>query len=214
MITTHDQESLFTLIADYMSADVECIAIGGTAMMFLGYKNTTKDIDVVFKNKEDRNVFINAIEKLGYSQTSMKVVYKNKKRSHKNNPLMYARGEDRFDIFLKDVFGFKIDFTSEYVTQRHDFIGKKELVVYVLNKEHIFLLKSITNREKDFEDIETIVKIEPLINWDLIINLAIEQKKGNPLILVDLEEKMQKLREHIFIKEEYFKRIYKEGLKP
>lgn len=209
MINTQDQESLFRLIADYLESDIECIAIGGTAMMFLGYKNTTKDIDLVFKNKEDRDVFIGAIERLGYTKASTKLVYK-KNIETKNKPIIYTRGEERFDIFIRDVFGFEIDFKSEHITQRHDFIGKKEFIIYVLNKEHIVLLKSITNRDKDIEDIETIVTKEPLIDWNQIINLAIAQRKNKSWILIDLEEKMQHLRKLVFIKKEYFDRIYKE----
>ena len=202
MINTYDQNSLFRLIADYIDKDIDCIAIGGTAMMFLGYKNTTKDIDLVFKNKGDREVFTKAIERLGYSQKSTRFIYDRKKIQNKNKPIIYTRGEERFDIFVGDVFGFSLDFESEYLTQRHDFIGKKELIVYVLDKEHILLLKSITNRERDIEDIETIVKIEPSINWTKIIDLAIKQRKNNPWILIDLEEKMQKLKKIAFIKKE------------
>ncbi len=74
MINTKEQEELFRLIANYLEQDITCIAIGGTAMMFLGYKSTTKDIDLVFKNKLERDIFIKAIEKLGYSQKSMKMI--------------------------------------------------------------------------------------------------------------------------------------------
>ncbi len=209
MINTQDQENLLRLIADYLDKDIECIAIGGTAMMFLGYKNTTKDIDLVFKNREDRDVFIRAIERLGYVKTSVKLVYK-KNPQTTNKPILYTRGEERFDMFVRDIFGFEIDFKSEHITQRRDFIGKKELIVYVLNKEHIILLKSITNRDKDIEDMETIVTKEPSIDWDQIITLAVEQRKNKSWILIDLEEKMQHLKKIVFIKKEYFARIYKE----
>lgn len=209
MINTQDQENLLRLIADYLEKDIDCIAIGGTAMMFLGYKNTTKDIDLVFKNREDRDFFIKAIEKLGYTQTSTKLVYK-KNPQTTNKPILYTRGEERFDMFIRDIFGFEIDFKSESITQRRDFIGKKELIVYVLDKEHIILLKSITNRDKDIEDMKTIVTKEPSINWNLIITLAVEQRKNKPWILLDLEEKMQHLKKIVFIKKEYFDRIYKE----
>ena len=49
MINTQDQEELFRLIAEYLEKDISCTAIGGTAMMFSGYKNTTKDIDIIFR---------------------------------------------------------------------------------------------------------------------------------------------------------------------
>ena len=209
MINVEDQESLFKLISEYLEKDVSCIAIGGTAMMFLGYKNTTKDIDLVFKNKEDRDVFIKAIGKLGYSQGSIKFIYKENQLRSKNKPLMYTRGEERFDIFVDNVFGFSLDSAYELITQRHDYIGKKELIIYVLNKEYIFLLKSVTNRDKDLEDMETIAKTEPSLDLSEIVSLAIKERKNNPWLLIDLEEKMQKLKKVILIKKEHFDRIYK-----
>ena len=207
MINTHDQEELFKLIAEYIEQDIECIAIGGTAMMFQGYKTTTKDIDLVFKNEKDRNIFIKAIEKLGYTQKSLKLVYDLKRTKDQDKPLMYSRGEERFDLFVKNVFGFEIDIQK--FIQRHDFIGKKELIIFTLSKEYLILLKSITNREKDYEDIETIIKIEPDINWNIIIEEAIKKRKNKQWILYNLEEKMQKLKKIAFIKKEYFDKIYK-----
>ena len=206
MINTEDQEALFKLIADYLDADIEGIAIGGTAMMFHNYKTTTKDIDLVFKNNKDRKIFIRATEKLGYRQESARFLYDEKRMKSDNKPLLYSRGEERFDLFTKDVFGFKIPF--ENFAQRHDYLGKKELIIFTIPKEWLILLKSITNREKDYEDIETIVKIEKDIDWNLIIDEAIKQKKQVPWILIDLEEKMQKLKKIAFIKKEYFDKIY------
>jgi hypothetical protein len=52
MIGTKDQEELLRLISDYISCDLVCTAVGGTAMMFLGYKSATKDIDLVFKKRD------------------------------------------------------------------------------------------------------------------------------------------------------------------
>jgi len=206
MINTKDQEELLRLIADYIDSDVTCAAIGGTAMMFLGYKSTTKDIDLVFGTDGDRNVFIKAIEKLGYSKKSLKFIYNEHQIKDKNKPLLYSRGEERFDLFVKGVFGFEIDLSK--IVQRHDFIGKKEITLLVLTKELLILLKSVTNREKDYEDIETIVKIEQNIDWNLIIGLAIQQRKNNSWILIDLEEKMKKLKTVTFIKQECFDKIY------
>lgn len=208
MINTKDQEELFRLIADYLQKDITCTAIGGTAMMFAGYKTTTKDIDLIFKNDKDRKFFIKAIESLGFKEKSIKFIYDEKRQKIKNKPLIFSRGEERFDLFVKNVFGFEVEFNQEMIWQRHDFIGKKELIIFVLPKEYLILLKVITNRERDYEDVETIVKTEKDINWDMIIDEAVKQKKKIPWILIDLEEKMKMLQKITFIKQKYFKKIY------
>ncbi len=207
MIKIKDQEDLFALIADYLEEDIICIAIGGTAMMFEGYKTTTKDIDLVFKDNNDRQIFIKAIERLGYSKRSLKFVYDEKKLKSKDKPLMYSRGEERFDLFVKNVFGVEVNF--ENFLKRHDYIGKKELVILTLSKEDLILFKSVTKREKDYEDIETIVKLEPNIDWNMIVDSAIKQRKNNSWILIDLEEKLQRLKKITIIRSSVFDKIYK-----
>lgn len=210
MINTKDQEELFKLIAEYIKKDITCVAIGGTAMMFLKYKNTTKDIDLVFQSEKERDIFINAIEKLGYKEKALANIYDQKRKAHIGKPKMYSRGEERFDLFIKNIFGYQINFKN--ITLREDFLGKKELTILILSKEELILLKAITGREKDYEDIETILELEKDIDWKIIINSAIKQKKSNKWILIDLEETMQKLRKKYFIKEKYFKQIYNENI--
>lgn len=210
MINTKDQEQLFKLIASYLKKDITCYAVGGTAMMFYGYKNTTKDIDLVFETKEDLDCFIEAIKELGYVEKSIKEVYGENKLRFKNKPKMFSRGEERFDLFLNEIFGFKFSKRfKDYVKQRRDFIDKKELIINILPEEYLIILKSVTDREKDFEDIFEIVKQKKDINWDLVTDEAIEQRKNNEWILIDLEEKMQQLKKIVLIKEKYFKKLYK-----
>ena len=157
MINNEDQNQLFKLIANYIEKDISCIAIGGTAMIFLGYKNATKDIDLVFNNEKERNVFVKAIEKLGYKEKSLIGIYDKKRQENKYKLKIYSRGEERFDLFVKSVFGFEIELNNNF-TQRNDFIEKKQLNIYVIPEEYLILLKSLTSREKDFEDIQNIIK--------------------------------------------------------
>lgn len=208
MINTQDQEELFTLIANYLEEDLTCVAIGGTAMMFMKYKNTTKDIDLVFNSEEERKQFITAIEQLGYKEKALGNIYSQQQKNHEGKPQMFTRGDERFDLFVKTVFGYEIS-TKEFV-QRRDYLGEKELTIQILDKEELVLLKAITNREKDYEDIETILEIEKTLDWDSLIEKAIAQKNNNEWILIDLEATLQKLKKKTFIANKHFKRIYEE----
>ena len=209
MINTKDQEQLFQLISNYLDEDVTCLAIGGTAMMFLNYKTTTKDIDLIFSSEKDRHIFIKAIEQLGYKEKSIKEIYDKKRLKIKNKPLMFTRGDERFDLFVNNIFGFELNINSPNIILRNDFVGEKELIIKILSKEYLILLKSITGREKDFEDIETILELEKEIDWEVITSEAIKQKKNNEWILIDLEEMMQKLKHKIFIPSKFFEKLYK-----
>lgn len=208
MISTKDQEALFKLLANYIQEDLHCIAIGGTAMMFNNYKTTTKDIDLVFKTIADRKVFINAITSLGYKELSLKNIYDEKRKEHVDKPLMFTRGDERFDLFVGNVFGFKILFDDDKIVQRYDFLGGKNLRIDVLSAEQLVLLKAITNRERDFEDIITILNLKKDLDFDFIINEAINQRKNKEWILYELEETLQKLKKRFPIKQSYFDKLY------
>lgn len=211
MINLEDQESLLKLISNYLKKDIVCWAFGGTAMMFYGYKDSTKDIDLVFESIEDREVFIEALERLGYTKRSLLNIYSEEKSKHKNAPVMYSRGEERFDLFVKKIF--KIELSLEIKKRffaKHDFTEKKSLVIYIVSKEDIILLKAITEREKDFEDILKICTTDKNINWDIITDEAVSQyEKGNEFVLLDLEQTILKLKKYIFIKQAYLDKLYK-----
>ena len=52
MINLEEQIGLFKIIGSQLKSKAECIAIGGSAMMFYGTKLTTKDVDLVFLKKD------------------------------------------------------------------------------------------------------------------------------------------------------------------
>lgn len=211
MINTKDQEALLKVIANNLDEDVECIAFGGTAMMFYKYKTSTKDIDLVFKIQKDRNIFIRAIEKLGYKEKkSLLNIYIEGKREDLNAPKMYMNQDERFDLFAERIFKTTVTKEiAERAEQLQDFFGKHKLRLRILSPEDIVLLKSVTSRERDFDDIQTILSQRKQFNWDAIIDEAKAQaKKGDGWILLDLEETMQKLKDKFFIPEKYFKKLY------
>ena len=210
MITHEDQIELFRLISQNIGKDIECYAFGGTAMMFYGYKDETKDIDILFEKEEDRKELINTIEKLGYAKTTPFKIYIPEKLRDEHKPLIYKKGESRFDIFVKKIFKTVISpQIKEDVYAVHDFKGKHLLRVKVLRKEHIVLLKSVTERQNDFDDIRTIVEKDKYFDWQYFIDEAIWQyKHGDSWILLDAENMLQELKKYVFIEQKYVKQIY------
>jgi hypothetical protein len=211
MISKEDQNNLLQLVSRYLKKNVTCYAFGGNAMMFYGYKNATKDIDIIFETEEERNVFIDAIMYLGYKQMSMKGVYIENLCKEKHKPLMFTRGDERFDLFVSKIFQTQLSPVMKHRAQaRHDYVvGEYSLIVFVLCKEDIVFLKSITQREKDFDDIRTIIEKESSFDWNIVINEAIFQSQhGDGWAILDLEETMKRLKEIVFIKKQYFDKLY------
>lgn len=213
MITMNDPLDLFKLISARLKKDIICYAFGGTAMMFYGFKETTKDIDLLFEDKNSRNEFIKAIEFLGYKQKSLIGVYDKEHIKRSGKPLLYTRGDERFDLFVEKIFTTPLTETMQNnFSGQYDFKeGENTLIIRALSKESIILLKSITEREKDYEDCLLLLKKDNLISWDAITDMAVEiyKKDNDNFVILDLEKTMQRLKKEIFIPQKYFEKLYK-----
>ena len=210
MLRYNDQDNLFKLIGNSISEDIECYAFGGTAMMYYGFKDETKDVDILFEEEKQREQFISALRKLGFEQTTAFKVYSLEKSQDKSVPLMYKRDDYRFDLFLKKIFKTMLSPTmKEDLYAVHDYKGKYNFRIKVLKEEFIVLLKSVTNREKDFEDILNIVQKDTKFNWEFLMKEVLWQaKQDNDWIVLDIEETLQELRKYVFIEEKYFEMLY------
>jgi hypothetical protein len=211
MITQEDQLNLFKIIAQNLKRDITCYAFGGTAMMFYGYKDETKDIDFLFEHEEDRKEFIRSIEELGFEETSAMTIYIPEKLRDKHRPLMFKNDTTRFDLFVNKIFRTIISpQMKEDLFAVHDFKDKHKLRINVLRKEHIVMLKGVTERDKDFEDILTIVNKDKNFNWQYLIDEVIWQHdNGDTWVLYDVEEVLKELKEYIYLESKYLKQLYK-----
>jgi hypothetical protein len=212
MITHNDQMDLFRLISNNISMNIKTYAFGGNAMMFYGYKDETKDVDLLFEDEKQRSNFIKAIKRLGYEVTSPFKIYIPEKLRDKSRPLMFKRENSRFDLFVKKIFRTQLSpKMKEDLYAVHEFKGKHNLKINVLTKEYIVLLKAITERDKDFEDILTIISKEKNFDWQYVVDEAVWQHKhGDSWILIDLDKVMRELKKDVFIEQKYFRQIYKE----
>ena len=204
---------LFRLISRNINRDITCYAFGGNAMMFYGYKDDTKDVDIVFALDAERKEFMRCLYDLGYRESSAVTVYVPEKLRDKSKPVVMKTEDGRFDLFVKKVFQTILSpAMQKEVYSVHEFQGKGKLAVQVLRKEFIVLLKSVTSREKDFEDIVTIMKKEKDFNWQFLLEEVKWQfSHGDGWVLLDVEKMMQELKEYVFIPEKWFKELYAIG---
>src|SRR3990167_8197845 len=122
MINFQEQISLFkNVIGNQLKKRVECIAIGGSAMMFYQAKNSTKDVDLVFLKKEDLEEVKEILFKSGFNERkNIHGIFREDEDTSK--PVMMESPETRFDLFLNEVIGFKIhEATIERLREVHEF---------------------------------------------------------------------------------------------
>lgn len=188
MISVEDQRNLFVELGNKLPREITVYAIGGTAMMFSGFKDATLDIDLVFTQKDDRNIFKEVAKSLGYKEMDSVIVYGVKN----NHPEMIKVGDSRLDLFLLDV----IDYTfSEGMQKRANAVHQfgKNLKIKIADKHDIIVMKSATRRAKDEEDIVGIIKSSE-INWGVIIEEAKTQfALGRDHVFLDMGSLVEKL---------------------
>src|SRR3989338_11174701 len=169
MITIDQQQKLLLNVARRLTKKITVYAIGGTAMMFLGFKEATLDIDLVFENEKDRAIFKEAVKSLGYLEMNPIKVYGGKR----NTPEMFKLNDERFDLFVVEVVDFIF---SEEMRQRaeqtHQF--GENLILKIANPHDLILMKCATDRVKDKDDARRIIN-STTINWEIIIAEAKKQ---------------------------------------
>lgn len=205
MIDIGQQEDMLIAIGKILSRKIFVYALGGTAMMLRGIKNSTLDVDFVFENENDRTEFMNALKKLGAKGSDVTLVY----GLNKNAPRMLEFKNCRFDMFLnKIVTSAFSDYMKGRANQIHEF---GNLIVRAADPNDILIMKSATSRAKDTTDIIEIVN-KSKIDWEIIISEAEEQVRlGNETAIMLLGEKLEKLtnQKAISIPKEISDRIWK-----
>jgi hypothetical protein len=188
MISIENQQGLLLAISKKLKRPINVYAVGGTAMMFLGFKDATLDIDLVFENKEDKEVFKEAIKSLGYRDMDATIVY----GGRANSPEMFTLGDERFDLFVKEVIDFIFsEEMQKRAKQTHQFEGN--LILKVADPNDIILMKCATDRLKDLDDAKSIIA-NFKVDWDLIFKEAQNQKRlGKIRAIFDLGFFLEKL---------------------
>ena len=189
MITIDQQQRLLLNVTRRLTKKITVYAIGGTAMMFLGFKDATLDIDLVFENEKDRTVFKEAVKSLGYLEMDAIKVYGVKR----NAPDMFKLNDERFDLFVVEVIDFIFsDSMRKRAEQIHQF--EENLILKIANPHDIILMKCATDRIKDKDDARRIIN-STKINWNIIVEEAEHQiELGKERAVFDLTCFLEDLR--------------------
>ena len=188
MIDLKKQGELLSLIGEKIKKKVECYIVGGSAMLYHGVKEETKDVDIVFDDEDSKEAFEKILRDLEFKERDIRILYFKKR----NTPLLLQRGEERIDLFVKKVITFEITETmKERVEKVYEY---SNLTVKVVSPEDIILFKCATERAGDRIDASNIIK-NFNVNWNVIIDEAVNQTKLEsylfPVYLYDFLEELK-----------------------
>lgn len=189
MINLEDHANLLKAISQKLKKKIIVYAIGGTAMMLQGLKDSTVDIDLVFENDGDKEEFKAAAKSLGYKDMDPSKVYGPKD----NTPDMLTLGNERFDLFVDKIIDYTFsDTMKKRSSKTYEF--SKNLILKIADYHDIIILKCATKRTKDMDDIKSIIETKE-INWDTIIDESKKQLElGEEHIFIDLGGCLEDLR--------------------
>jgi len=209
MINITDQNELFNLIGAKLDEKAECLAIGGSAMMFYGAKTETKDVDLVFLDKKSFDSVKKALYEIGFNERkNIRPIFAHYDIA-RDKPVMMEGRDTRFDLFLNEVIGFKISSSiADRVKEVHEF---GNLIIKTISPEDIISLKCATEREKDRNDAASLIE-KFNIDWEVIIKESILQTEiGGDVFPVFLFDFLYELKEDFKIKipKEVIKKVMK-----
>lgn len=140
-------EALLADVGSQLTREVLAFDIGGSPMVSRGLKDGTKDIDLVLESKEDREELVEILQEMGYEMRTSEPEYAGLEAY-----LFRKDGAVGVDLFVRRIMQKLV--LSDGMKERADApVQFGNLTVRSCANEDIFLLKSVTDRPDDDEDL-------------------------------------------------------------
>lgn len=214
-------EDAFKRIGEALAGPVEAFMLGGGAMCFRGQKAATKDLDLIFRARKDEERFAAALRKLGFSETTgnVETAYEEMKAVG----IWEDSGGFRLDLFVNVVCG-ALSLSGGMVKRSQPLAKYGKLSVLMVSNEDVILFKGITERARDEEDIEAIIKRAD-IDWEIVMGECVAQSgtrhwygpfynkladlKENRGIAVPILDRLLRLDQKVILKSAFETRLQK-----
>jgi len=116
--------------------------LGGAALVLTGLKGYTLNLDLAFREEEGARAFVGAAEGMGYVPIR-----------HQHFLRLYGR-RPTIDIYLGVVYEYRL---SDGMAGRAERMDLGRIALFVLHPQDILLLKTLSGRPKDVDDIKLIL---------------------------------------------------------
>jgi hypothetical protein len=174
---------LFQDIANNLSFDIVVYLIGGENLRIKGIRNKTKDCDLLVTDNSSLDVLVEASKNLGYTSgndesKSSDVGLQVEPSVFLNHPI-----RPRLEIFTITILRkLYISDTMRERAKYEEFHGRHKLRLGILQDEDVFLLKCVTARENDLQDMNAILKTRNF-NWDTLWDEIEKQDKDTGKVI-------------------------------
>lgn len=155
-------------IGNQLPKKVKVYLIGGCALSLRDIKLATKDVDAIFKSKNDLELFEEQLIALGY-QRELKVGAAYEQLGAYS--IMRHPDKAGFDLFHNQVCNMLM-LSEDMVNRSVKYGDFDKMELFLISNEDITLFKGITQRPRDIDDIAAIIKSVvaegEIFNWDAI----------------------------------------------
>ena len=182
----------FNLLSTRLEAPLRIYLFGGEAMRIKGLKRSTKDVDIAVTDDPSYMSLRKALVSLGYKELGADEISPVDKRLNPSGIFM-NESYPRVDAFTHAICGKFI--LSEEMFSRAEVKKIGRLVLGVASNEDLLLLKSVTEREGDIQDMVTLARA-PGFEWRVVLKELLHQEditgKRFCMDLLDSIEAVQK----------------------
>jgi predicted transcriptional regulator len=147
--------------------------LGGEAMRIRGLKMATKDIDIVVEDAETLVLIKEVLLPLGYRELTIDELPEGDRRLNPS-AILVNDPSPRLDIFVRRIANTLT--LSETMKMRATPWQTSRLRMHILCNEDLFLLKSVTGREGDIQDMTQLARATGF-NWRTVLEELKSQEK-------------------------------------
>jgi DNA-binding MarR family transcriptional regulator len=186
--------TLFKELGSRLSVNAQLYLFGGENMRIKNLKPSTKDCDVVTINKKSFTAVTKVLKKLGFRSINQTKLSNDDLRISPSDILINQRSHSRIDIFNKKIMRKFI--LSQRMKRRAKIEIYGKLKLGILQNEDVFLLKGITQREGDIQDMSVLAQ-STKFNWNIVYDELVRQEEDirmhfAELLLFSLDYLMEK----------------------
>lgn len=140
------------IIDSFLKQPIKIYVIGGGAMGFYDLKTATKDIDIIVTTENEATSLLKALQNSKYKNLEkIEPAYLNMK----TRDIFENADGFRWDIFVNTVCG-GLMLSREMILRSHLLKKFRQLTMYLVSPEDIFIFKAVTSRRRDREDMFTL----------------------------------------------------------
>jgi predicted transcriptional regulator len=196
---------LFEDIGRGISRKARAYLFGGENMRIKKLKDRTKDCDVVFPDGNSLRAFNNTLYDMDYKSLNRSRLSSEDRRVNPSDILIHDN-RSRMDIFLRNI-GNKL-YLSNRIAERAEIQQFGKLQLGILQNEDVFLLKGVTDREGDIDDMAKLVQGGDF-DWNIVWNELNRQEHetANPILSIAFLEQIDNLLEQTGIRPPFYSKL-------